>query len=152
MARVQSRPWHSSFTVLLPSLLQMSPPNPSLFVLCLFSVTGLATFFFFLDIIIYCILRSLINLCLEGDCFIHIYIYIQRFERHREDTDPVTIPSLSLSYLAELFFFLFLSLPLSLSLCRSLCFCSSRCLARWIKNGGGNAVEGGVEKKEGKRI
>lgn len=135
--------WHSSFTVLLPSLLQMSPPPSSSLSV---SVTGLATFFFFLDIIIYCILRSLINLCLEGDCFIYIYIYTFR-KTHREDTDPVTFP-LSVSIIScRTFFLYFLSLP-SLSLSFSLCFCSSRCLARWIKNGGGNA-EG--EKKRRKK-
>lgn len=137
--------WHSSFTVLLPSLLQMSPsPSSSLSV----SVTGLATFFFFLDIIIYCILRSLINLCLEGDCFIYIYIYI-RFERHIEKIPTrLRSPSLSLSYLAELFFFIFFLSPLSLS--RSL----FAFVPRVVWHGGLKTVEATrrEKKKEGKRI
>lgn len=135
--------WHSSFTVLLPSLLQMSPPPSSSLSV---SVTGLATFFFFLDIIIYCILRSLINLCLEGDCFIYIYIYTFR-KTHREDTDPVTFP-LSVSIIScRTFFLYFLSLP---SLFRSL----FAFVPRVVWHGGLKTVEATrrEKKKEGKRI
>lgn len=58
------------------------------------SVAGLATFFF-LDIIIYCILRSLINLCLEGEL---LYPMQRKTQRDTFRRPGYSSPSCSLCF------------------------------------------------------